>query len=41
MSGSKRKQTKRNLKLSRIVGFTGVGLAIVALVYVLNAGGCI
>lgn len=41
MSGSKRRQDKRNRKLSRILGIAGVGLAIIGLVYVLNVGGCI
>lgn len=41
MSGSKRRKDKRNRKLSRILGFIGVGLSIAGLIYVLNVGGCI
>ena len=41
MTGSKRRQDKRNRRISRIVGFTAVGLAIIGLVYVLHATGCI
>jgi len=39
MSGSKRKQDRKNRKLTRILGFTAVGLAIAVLIYVLRLAG--
>lgn len=41
MSGSKRREAKKVRKLHRILGIVGVGLGIVALIYVLNLAGCI
>lgn len=40
MSGSKRRKDKRNRRLSHILGFTALGMAIAGLVYVLSLGGC-
>lgn len=41
MTGSKRRQEKRNRKISRIIGITALGLAVIGLVHVLDATGCI
>jgi len=40
MSGSKRREDKRNRRLSHILGFSALGLAIAGLIYALNLGGC-
>ena len=41
MSGSKRRRDKRNRRLSHILGFAAVGLAIAGLIWALRFGGCI
>lgn len=41
MSGSKRTQAKRKRKVTRILGFTAVGLGIGMVIYVLNLAGCV
>ena len=40
MSGSKRTQTKRKKRLTKIVGIIGVVLAAIGLIYIASQGGC-